>query len=221
MFYGSKNKTTRGSMSNREMVKMIKEEIAPGIIVYSNVILDSETLYQDIEEGMLSANIEWQGAQVKEGSEENTINAMTRSTQTIGIPYRGQIQNAESQSINEVFDLNLNNIFFEHFDPIEKDYMSSYGVATSWHDVYGILKYGEGQFFTNHIDDHTDYHRRISTVYYLNDNYTGGEINFPRFGITFKPKANQMIVFPSTYVYNHSVSPVIEGNRYAVVSWLR
>ena len=120
MFYGSKNKTTRGSMSNREMVKMIKEEIAPGIIVYSNVILDSETLYQDIEEGMLSANIEWQGAQVKEGSEENTINAMTRSTQTIGIPYRGQIQNAESQSINEVFDLNLNNIFFEHFDPIEK-----------------------------------------------------------------------------------------------------
>ena len=55
----------------------------------------------------------------------------------------------------------------------------------------------------------------------MNDNYTGGEINFPRFGITFKPKANQMIVFPSNYVYNHSVSPVIEGSRYAVVGWLR
>jgi predicted 2-oxoglutarate/Fe(II)-dependent dioxygenase YbiX len=61
----------------------------------------------------------------------------------------------------------------------------------------------------------------MSTVYYLNDNYTGGEINFPRFNVTFKPKANQMIIFPSTYVYNHSVSPVIEGQRYAVVSWLR
>ena len=170
---------------------------------------------------MLSANIEWQGAQVKEGSEENTINAMTRSTQTIGIPYRGQIQNAESQSINEVFDLNLNNIFFEYFDPIEKDYMNTYGIFTDWHDTYGILKYGEGQQFTNHIDDHPSYHRRVSTVYYLNENYTGGEINFPRFNVTLKPKANQMIVFPSTYVYNHSVSPVIEGERYAVVSWMR
>ena len=77
------------------------------------------------------------------------------------------------------------------------------------------------EFFSNHIDDHKDYPRRVSTVYYLNDNYTGGEINFPRFGITFKPKANQMIVFPSNFMYNHSVSPVIEGNRYAVVSWLR
>jgi Rps23 Pro-64 3,4-dihydroxylase Tpa1-like proline 4-hydroxylase len=121
----------------------------------------------------------------------------------------------------EAFEINLNNLFFEHFTPVEKDYMGSYGVASEWHDVYGILKYGEGQFFTNHIDDHKDYHRRISTVYYLNDNYTGGEINFPRFDITFKPKSNQMIMFPSTYVYNHSVSPVIEGERYAVVSWLR
>jgi len=99
--------------------------------------------------------------------------------------------------------------------------MATYGIFSEWHDTYGILKYGKGQQFTNHIDDHPSYHRRVSTVYYLNENYTGGEINFPRFGITFKPKANQMIVFPSTYVYNHSVSPVIEGERYAVVSWMK
>ena len=96
MFYGSKNKTTRGSMSNREMVKMIKEEIAPGIIVYSNVILDSETLYQDIEEGMLSANIEWQGGQVKEGSEENTINAMTLKQLVFHIGDKYKMQNRKA-----------------------------------------------------------------------------------------------------------------------------
>ena len=123
--------------------------------------------------------------------------------------------------MSELFFVNLNNIFFENFDPIEKNYMSLYGIFSEWHDSYGILKYGEGQQFTNHIDDHPSYHRRVSTVYYLNDNYTGGEINFPRFNVTFKPKANQMIVFPSTYVYNHSVSPVLEGTRYAVVSWMK
>jgi hypothetical protein len=208
-------------MSIGKVVTMIKEEIAPGIVVYSDVIPNSETLYTDIEEGMISANIQWQGARVKEGQEIDTVNTNTRNTQTIGIPYRGKMSEPSSLSSNEVFDVNLHNIFFEHFDPVEKDYLSTYGVASDWHDVYGILKYGVGQFFSNHVDDHPDYHRRVSTVYYLNDNYTGGEINFPRFGITFKPKANQMIVFPSTYVYNHSVSPVIEGERYAVVSWMK
>jgi hypothetical protein len=201
--------------------KMNKKEIAPGIVVYSNVIPDSENLHKDIEEGMKSANLNWIGAKVKEGNKTDEVNTMSRDTQTIGIPYKGGIEELTAQEMTTAFFTMANNLFFEHFDPIEKDYMADYGIFTTWHDTYGILKYGAGQKFTNHIDDHPDYHRRISTVYYLNDDYTGGEINFPRFDITFKPKANQMIVFPSTYVYNHSVSPVIEGQRYAVVSWLR
>jgi hypothetical protein len=201
---------------------MNKKEIAPGIVVYSDVIPNSENLHLDIEEGMHSAGLTWLGAKVKEGnSKTDEVNTMSRDTQTIGIPYKGGIEELTAQEMTTAFFTMTNNLFFEHFDPIEKDYMSDYGIFTTWHDVYGILKYGKGQKFTNHIDDHPDYHRRISTVYYLNDDYTGGEINFPRFDITFKPKANQMIVFPSTYVYNHSVSPVIEGERYAVVSWLR
>ena len=200
---------------------MIKEEIAPGIVVYSNVIPDSETLYTDIEEGALSAKISWAAAGVKEESDAK-VNTKTRDTSTIGVNYLGNVKDVLLvNNVKELFFINLNNIFFESFDPIEKDYLSSYGIFSEWHDSYGILKYGEGQQFTNHIDDHPSYHRRISTVYYLNDNYTGGEINFPRFNITFKPKANQMIIFPSTYVYNHSVSPVIEGERYAVVSWMK
>ncbi len=189
--------------------------------MYNDVIPDSENLYIDIEEGIVSANMNWTAASVKEGSDP-TVNTKTRDTNSIGVAYLGEKKDILSvNNMSEFFFVNLNNIFFENFDPIEKDYMSSYGIYSEWHDSYGILKYGEGQQFTNHIDDHPSYHRRVSTVYYLNDNYTGGEINFPRFNITFKPKANQMIVFPSTYVYNHSVSPVIEGERYAVVSWMK
>ena len=200
---------------------MIKEEIAPGIVVYSNVIPDSERLYVDIEEGAISAKISWVAAGVKEYSDAK-VNTKTRDTSTIGVNYLGNVKDVSLvNNVKELFFTNLNNMFFENFDPIEKDYMVTYGIFSEWHDSYGILKYGEGQQFTNHIDDHPSYHRRVSTVYYLNNNYTGGEINFPRFNITFKPKANQMIVFPSTYVYNHSVSPVTEGERYAVVSWMR
>jgi hypothetical protein len=200
--------------------KMIKEEIAPGIVVYSDVIPDSQNLYKDLEEGMITAGFQWNAAAVKE-SADPMVNTKTRDTSTFGVPYNGEIKNVLTSNMGQAFLTNVSNMFFEHFDPIEKDYANIYQIGTEWHDTYGILKYGAGQQFTNHIDDHPMYHRRVSTVYYLNDNYTGGEINFPRFGIVFKPKANQMIVFPSTYVYNHSVSPVIEGERYAVVSWMK
>lgn len=202
------------------MVKMIKEEIAPGIVVYSDVIPNSETLSVDIEEGLVSAGLSWHAAPVKE-YEDPAVNKKTRDTDSFGVKYLGKVDDIFNKPISEVFATTLNNIFFENFDPIEKDYMEMYQIKLMSHDSYGVLKYGKGQKFTNHIDDHSDYHRRLSTVYYLNENYTGGEINFPRFNITFKPKANQMIVFPSTYVYNHSVSPVIDGERYAVVSWMK
>jgi hypothetical protein len=198
---------------------MLKEELAPGIVVYSNVVPDSENLYLEIEEGIVSAGLKWDQALVKDGDEDH-VNKSSRDTSTFGVMYKGGISDDYSSFSNSL-QTTLNNMFFESFDKIEKDYQGSYGIYTTWHDSYGILKYGIGQKFTNHIDDHPDYHRRMSTVYYLNDNYSGGEINFPRFNITYKPKANQMIVFPSTYVYNHSVSEVTEGTRYAVVSWMK
>jgi Rps23 Pro-64 3,4-dihydroxylase Tpa1-like proline 4-hydroxylase len=55
----------------------------------------------------------------------------------------------------------------------------------------------------------------------MNDNYIGGEIKFPRFNVTHKPKANELLIFPSGYTYNHSVLPVESGTRYAIVGWLK
>lgn len=210
---------------NKEEYKFFKyrlirtEEIAPGIMTYDDVIPNFETIVDDIEEGMKSAGIQWQSASVKEG-EDNHVNTRSRDTATISIPY-SPVMKDDYSNFNASFNTTLSNIFLENLGPVEHDYEHSYGIGSSWHDGYQILKYGIGQKFVNHIDDHPDFHRRISTLYYLNDNYSGGEINFPRFGISFKPKANQMIIFPSAYTYNHSVSPVTEGTRYAVVSWMR
>lgn len=202
-----------------------RTEIAPGIISYENVMPEEifKTLVSDIEEGLDSAKMQWGTAQVKTGVGDNVgieVDKKSRDTQIISIPY-SEIVQADSSDFISTFFNSLNNIFLESLVPLEKDYQNYYGVNCLWHDSYQILKYGVGQKFINHIDDHTDFHRRVSTLYYINDDYSGGEINFPRFNLSFKPKANQMIIFPSTYVYNHSVSLVTEGERYAVVSWLK
>jgi hypothetical protein len=202
-----------------------RTEIAPGIMSYENVIPKEifDTFVFDIEEGLKSAKIEWGKAQVKSGvgeEVETKIDTESRDTETITIPY-SEITKEDYSTVNAALYTSLSNIFLENLVPLEVNYQNEYSVNCSWHDSYQILKYGVGQKFVNHIDDHPDYHRRVSTLYYINDDYSGGEINFPRFNLSFKPKPNQMLVFPSTYVYNHSVSPVTEGTRYAIVSWLR
>lgn len=199
---------------------MNKRELAPGIFVYSNALNYSNSLISDIEEGMSSAKIEWQLAGVKTGDEEAGKNKELRDTFVVPVPY-SDVEIKEFVGFKGAFFGSLSNLFLENLGPLEHDYKLSHGLSTTWHDQYSILKYGVGQKFVNHIDDHKDYHRRMSTIYYINDNYEGGEIVFPRFNITHKPVANEFLVFPSTYVYNHSVLPVTSGERYAVVSWLK
>lgn len=194
---------------------MNKKEIAPGIVVFANVLPGHETLVSDIEEGMKSCNLFWSSAGVDGG-----LNKNVRDTDSISIPFIDGLVH-DFLDMGDAFRKNLSNIFYSTIVQLEKKYMSDFGVSFLDHDSYQILKYGKGQNFSNHIDDHTKYHRRVSSVYYINDDYEGGEINFPRFNISYKPKANEMIVFPSTYVYNHSVSEVIVGTRYAVVSWIK
>ena len=198
---------------------MNKKELAPGIIVYSDVIPGYQSLINDIEASVEVGAISWSPAYVK-STGESELNKSTRDTMTIGVSY---IENPDIDlsSVYAAFDTSLSKLFYDNFSLIESDYKNEFGIFTTWHDSYGILKYGVDQKFTNHIDDHPDFHRRLSFVYYINEDYSGGEINFPRFGISYKPQANEMIVFPSTYVYNHSVNEVTQGTRYAVVSWAK
>jgi hypothetical protein len=195
-----------------------KKQIAPGIIVYSNAIENHESLVSDIEDGASSAKIEWIEAKVKTDG-DSYVNKESRDTLVIPVRY-SNIEITNFNTFHDAFNATLSNLFLKFLAPLEDDYKRDHALATTWHDQYSILKYGIGQKFTNHIDDHKDFHRRMSTIYYLNDNYEGGEIVFPRFNVIYKPKANDFIAFPSNYMYNHSVSPVISGQRYAVVSWL-
>lgn len=198
---------------------MKKRTLAPGIVVYSDVIENYKELLEIIEDGVYKKLDIWDPALAI--IDEKTIKDTTvRDSDSIYVDYQDHIITTSLHEYYE-FKAKLSNAFLLGFKDLESDYKAEYGMPTKWHDSYGILKYGPGQKITNHIDDNQMAHRRISIVYYLNDEYTGGEIVFPRFDVNYKPVANELLVFPSAYVYNHSVLPVVEGTRYSVVSWLR
>lgn len=56
----------------------------------------------------------------------------------------------------------------------------------------------------------------ISGLFYLNDDYEGGELYFPNQGIQFKPKAGAAYFFPGDLNYIHGVTPIKSGVRYVV-----
>lgn len=74
-------------------------------------------------------------------------------------------------------------------------------------------------FFLEHEDDDGSNKRAISIIYYINDDYEGGEIDFRLQGLKIKPKAGQLLVFPSNGKFRHSISEVTKGTRYCIVSW--
>jgi hypothetical protein len=140
-------------------------EIAPGIAVYSNVG-NYPTLISDIEDSVVMNAAAWTPAYVQTG-EVNSVDKNHRDTMTIGVPYSDNPV-PDFSTVQTSFISSLQQIFFDIFNPIEKEYFSHYQVNPTWHDSYGILKYGVGQKFGNHIDDHRDFHRRVSVLYYLN-----------------------------------------------------
>lgn len=54
----------------------------------------------------------------------------------------------------------------------------------------------------------------LGTIFYLNDDYEGGELHFPKQQISFKPKSRAAYFFPGDLHYIHGVNIVKEGCRY-------
>jgi hypothetical protein len=58
-------------------------------------------------------------------------------------------------------------------------------------------------------------------VIYINDNYSGGEIYYPKKDIAIKPNARSLVIHPGSEEYTHGVKPVESGLRYTLTSFSR
>lgn len=88
-----------------------------------------------------------------------------------------------------------------------------------------IVRWLPGQFQNPHADKELHEgpdagkpnefpHYDIASLFYLNDDYEGGELYFPKQGIQFKPKQRAAYFFPGDMNYIHGVTEIISGIRY-------
>jgi hypothetical protein len=105
--------------------------------------------------------------------------------------------------------------------PAVKKYCEDFNIGElRYWESMNFVKYGPGQHFQEHHDHGFSYNCVVSLVGYPNDDYEGGEIYFRRQGLEIKPKAGDLFVFPSNFMYPHRAMPVKSGNKYSIVTML-
>ena len=100
------------------------------------------------------------------------------------------------------------------------DYCQKYNVEMNYWEAINCIKYVPGQHFQEHADHGFSYSATVSLVGYINDDYEGGELMFPKLNILIKPQAGDLYIFPSTYLFSHRAMPVISGTKYSLVTML-
>jgi len=187
---------------------MKQKEIAPGIVVYDNVFENSNYLIEQLEE----SGLEWDRAKLFGGGKTIEQAEVYRSTDTVFLT-------PDKTKSNDLLNSLLNEFNNETHLAV-KDYIIKFNANVVSSETPQLLRYNVGQQFKNHIDDHASGTRRVSLVYYINDNYTGGELVFDKFGVEIKPTKNQLLVFPSGFMYSHEAKAVLSGTKYAMVQWM-
>jgi len=71
----------------------------------------------------------------------------------------------------------------------------------------------------NNGEDNGTSQRKFSSLIYLNDEFSGGNLWFPKQDTEIEPKPNTLIVFPATFEYMHGVKAVTSGIRYSILEF--
>ena len=105
------------------------------------------------------------------------------------------------------------------FEMCYERYMDGHGLNKSLYrldtDNIPVKKWQVGASMGPHSDGYDgNADLAFSLVCYLNEDYEGGEISFPKHNITIKPKKGSLIMFPSQDPFIHEVKNVIDGDRY-------
>jgi predicted 2-oxoglutarate/Fe(II)-dependent dioxygenase YbiX len=107
-----------------------------------------------------------------------------------------------------------------------------YEIQVTSSEIPQILSYGIGGHYSPHIDGESIWmtprgekiwkkstDRDLSIVFFLNNDFGGGDFVFPDLKVRVRPEPGMMVCFPSNHHYMHGVEPVTKGKRYSIVSW--
>ena len=195
---------------------MIKETLEEKMVVYKNIMPENIDILKDLEEIFDSYDRDFVRATINNHEYLPELRSCT--------VFSLFTDNSESD-LKEYQNkkIALNSKINKNLAPAIIDYIKEYDIRLKEKESWEILRYQESQKLTWHSDDGEAHPCLISFVYYINDDYQGGEIEFKEKlgGIPYKPEGNSLIIFPSSSDYIHRVLPITKGTKYAGISFAR
>lgn len=191
----------------------------PGVVGYSNLTDTPDFPVKLMESAVNSGSATWyETVSAPDGEGDNpVVNHDIRRGLNFGLfPEIRNSSNPDLAAMGQAIDF-----MYKISEPAVNDYKSRY-YSYDAVDYFGwvMLKYREGDFFSGHTDASHDFPRQMSLVYYVNDDYEGGELEFPHIGLTIKPIAGELVIFPSNYLFLHSAKHVTKGTKYSIINFI-
>jgi Rps23 Pro-64 3,4-dihydroxylase Tpa1-like proline 4-hydroxylase len=104
---------------------------------------------------------------------------------------------------------------------ISQDIQALFKTKTALEPMRTVQRHYPGSFLKEHVDAEHDPSLIYACVIYLNDNFNGGNLYFPKLGVTIRPVTGALAIFPTGDQYLHGVSLVEPGpTRYALTGFI-
>ena len=194
---------------------IIVENPAIGLNIYKNTFsIDDANRYINTLESNLSNDKKYKW---KDATVTNSPNPIKKARDCVDFKYKQENLGPRDEHNAELLDLHQE--IYEKLKFCVDDYAKYWGINVVYYEAFNFVKYeGAGNHFNIHADHGPKYNCTVSAVIYINDDYEGGEIKFPRLdGYVLKPRVGDIAIFPSNYIYEHASLPMKLGTKYCVV----
>lgn len=193
------------------------EHLGNGIVVYKGVLTKDLDIINRLEEALSDSSdkyFSWQPAYV------GYRQLIPEYRDCVDYKFKKtDLMHFESEKSTK-----LQNLWQDVYDRKKeavKDYCRMFNIADlRYWEAFNFIKYEPGNHFMEHHDHSFSYNCTVSLVAYVNDDYEGGELYFRLQNLNIKPKAGDLVIFPSNFVYPHQAKPVISGTKYSIVTML-
>ena len=214
-FTKDRSETTSNRVDRVVTESITAENPAIGLNIYRNTFSpDDANRYIGVLESNLSGGgkYSWNEARVT-----NSEVPIKKARDCYDFKYKQENLGPRDEHNSQLLDLHQE--IYEKLKFCIDDYARYWGINVVYYEAFNFVKYdGEGKHFNIHADHGPAYNCTVSAVIYINDDYEGGEIKFPRLdGYVHKPRVGDIAVFPSNYIYEHASLPIRSGIKYCVV----
>jgi len=132
-------------------------------------------------------------------------------------------RNCLVKRLDKQFNEDISKVYVKVFKEYIKEFPFFKYVKMETTGYDHVLYLGErSQEYKEHVDfSNNQEPRTLTCSLILNDDYKGGDFSFFEGEHVIRKKACSAIVFPSNFCFPHAITPVTQGDRHVIITWLR